>query len=147
MENYNNTIKIETKGKHDFNDITDNVKKFIKEAKIKNGIVNIQSLHTTAALVVNEKEPLLMQDMKRHLELLSPESLVYQHDDFDKRTVNMCDDECANGHSHCKALNLSVNVSLNIINGKLQLGQWQRIFVIELDRERPRKIQVQIIGE
>ncbi|MFW6283336.1 MAG: secondary thiamine-phosphate synthase enzyme YjbQ [Minisyncoccales bacterium] len=147
MKNYNNIIKIETKEKHDFNDITDKVKEFLKESKIKNGIINLQSLHTTAALVVNEKEPLLIKDMKRHLELLSPESLSYQHDNFEIRTVNMCEDECANGHSHCKSLNLPVNISLNVIGNKLQLGQWQRIFLIELDRKRPRKVQVQIIGE
>jgi len=118
MKFYNKIIKTNTKGKHDFTDLTEKIEKNVKKSKIKNGIINIQSLHTTASLVVNEKEPLLMKDMKRHLELLSPESLTYQHDNFEIRTVNMCEDECANGHSHCKALNLSVNVCLNIIDNK-----------------------------
>jgi len=61
--------------------------------------------------------------------------------------VNMCDDECVNGHSHCKAILLPTSVTLNIVDSKLQLGQWQRIFIRELDRSRPRKVQIQIIGE
>ena len=59
----------------------------------------------------------------------------------------MCDGECDNGHSHNKALHLPTSVMLNIIKGKLQLGTWQRIFAIELDQARPRKIALQIIGE
>ena len=147
MKIVNTTIELQTKGEFDFIDLTDKVKAFIKESQIKNGLVNIQTLHTTAVLIINENEPLLLEDFKRHLENLSPKTLKYNHDDFKKRTVNLCADECINGHSHCKAILLSVNVSLNLIKGEIQFGQWQRILLVELDRARKRKIQIQILGE
>lgn len=147
MKVLNKTIEFQTKGEFDFIDITNRVKKFVKESQIKNGFLNIQTLHTTAAIIVNEKEPLLLEDIKRHLENLSPKTLKYNHDDFGRRTINICPDECINGHSHCKAILLPVNVILNLIGGKIQLGQWQKILLVELDKARKRKFQIQILGE
>ncbi len=103
-------------------------------------------MHTTAMLILNENEPLLLEDMKKNLESLASRKNNYDHDNFDIRTVNMCEDECANGHSHCKAMYLSPNVVLNLIKGKMQLGQWQRVLYIELDRSKKRDIQVAILG-
>ena len=119
----------------------------MKESGIRNGFVNIQTLHTTCPLILNENEPLLLEDFKNHLAQLSPCDLPYRHNDFTIRTVNICDNECKNGHSHCLALHFPSNLTLNIIDGKLQLGQWQRIFAVELDKPRLRKIQIQMIGQ
>ncbi|MFH1780746.1 MAG: secondary thiamine-phosphate synthase enzyme YjbQ [Candidatus Nealsonbacteria bacterium] len=141
------TLEFQTKGEHDFIDFTDEVEKFINVSQIKNGFVNIQTMHTTAPLFLNENEPLLLEDFKNHLSQLSPKNAVYNHNDFTRRTVNMCDGECHNGHSHCEALHFPSNLVLNIIEGKMQLGQWQRIFLMELDQSRPRKVQIQIMGE
>lgn len=147
MKIKNKTFEYKTKKEADHIDITEKVEKFVKESKIKDGLVNIQSLHTTMAVIVNENEPLLIKDLEKFLENLSSNKCDYNHDNFEIRTVNMCDDECANGHSHCKAVVLPTSVTMNLIDGKLQLGQWQRIFIRELDRPRPRKVQIQIIGE
>ena len=147
MEIKNKTLKYKTKGEFDFIDISDKVKSFIKESGIKNGLVNIQSLHTTASLILNEKEPLLLEDIKRNLENTASKKLKYNHDDFGKRTVNLCDDECANGHAHCKAIHLPSSITLNIFNGEFQLGRWQKILFVELDRARERMVQLQVIGE
>ena len=147
MKTTNKIFQYQTKKLFEFIDITDEINNFVKKSKIKNGLVNIQILHTSAALIFNENKPLFIEDIKRNLERIAPQSLTYQHDDFTKRTVNMCEDECINGHSHCKAIHLLVNITLNLIDGKLQLGQWQKIMLVELDRSRPRKVQIQIIGE
>jgi len=147
MKNANKILKYQTKGEFDFIDITEEVENFVKESEIKDGLVNIQTLHTTCALILNEKEPLLLEDIKANLEKTAPKNLNYNHDDFSRRTVNLCPDECTNGHSHCKAIHLPINITLNLIDGKMQLGQWQRIMMLELDRSRPRKVQIQIIGE
>ena len=147
MKTAHKIIERQTKGEFDFIDITDEVKFFLKETDIKNGLVNVQILHTSSALMVNESEPLPLEDIKRNLENCAPRSLKYQHDDLSKRTVNLCPKECINGHAHCKAVHLLVSATLNLIGGRLQLGQWQRIFLIELDQARPRKVQIQIIGE
>lgn len=147
MKTANKTFSYQTKGELEFIDITDEVKKFVQESQIKNGLVNIQSFHTTAAVVLNENEPLLIEDMKENLRKIAPKDIYYKHNDFSIRTVNMCTGECANGHSHCEAIYLTPNAVINLINGEMQFGTWQRILFVELDRSRPRKVQVQIIGE
>ena len=146
MKITNKTIEFQTKEALEFIDFTDRIEGFVKESQIKDGLVNIQILHTSAALIVNENEPLLLGDFKKNLKKTAPKDLVYQHNDLTKRTVNVCPDECINGHSHCQAIHLLVSATLNLIDGKLQLGQWQRIFLVELDRSRKRKVQIQIIG-
>lgn len=148
MEIYNKTIGLKTKKQLDFIDLTQVVEAFVAESQIKNGFLNIQTLHTTCPLFLNENEPLLLKDFANHLAGISPQNLGYNHNDFTVRTVNMCEeDECENGHSHCQALHLPSNLTLNVVDGKLQLGQWQRIFTVELDKPRSRKIQMQIMGE
>jgi len=147
MKTKNKIIEIKTKEQSDIVNLTDEIKSFVKESNIKNGLINIQSLHTTAAIFVQENEPLLLKDIKKYLERIVPQSINYSHDDFGQRTVNVCGDECRNGHSHCKAISLPTTVTLNLIDGEVQLGKWQKILFIELDRARERKVQVQIIGE
>lgn len=140
-------LSFQTKKEFDFIDLTDQVEKFIKNSQIQNGLVNVQTLHTTAPLFLNENEPLLLEDFKNHLAELSPADKQYNHNDFERRTVNLCNDECKNGHSHCQALHLPSNLILNIIDNKLQLGQWQRVFLVELDRAKTRQVQIQVMGE
>ena len=147
MKVANKTIEFQTKEQFDFIDFTEQVKNFVKESQIKNGLVNIQILHTSSSLIVNENEPLLIEDFKNNLRKTAPQDLNYQHDDLTKRTVNVCPSECINGHSHCQAIHLLVSATLNLISEELQLGQWQRIFFVELDRPRKRKVQIQILGE
>jgi secondary thiamine-phosphate synthase enzyme len=147
MKTRNKTFEKKTSGFFEITDITDDVVLFVKESEIKNGLVNVQTMHTTAMIILNENEPLLLEDIKKNLEKTASSQESYNHDNFDIRTVNMCNDECQNGHSHCKAIYLSPNVTLNLINGETQLGQWQRVLFIELDRARDRRYQIQIIGE
>jgi secondary thiamine-phosphate synthase enzyme len=147
MKIANNKFQYSSQKRFDFIDITDEVKKFVDQCQIKNGLVNIQTLHTTTAIIVNENEPLLLEDIKDSLEKIAPSDKEYRHDNFEKRTVNLCSDECANGHSHCKAVYLPFSATLNLIEGKIQFGSWQRVFLLELDRPRKRTIQIQIIGE
>jgi thiamine phosphate synthase YjbQ (UPF0047 family) len=68
-------------------------------------------------------------------------------DDTTARTVNVTPDERINGHAHCRALLLGHSACLNLVNGKLVLGRWQRVLMAELDGPRPREISVVIVGE
>jgi secondary thiamine-phosphate synthase enzyme len=145
IKNY--LIKFRTKATFDFIDTTNKIQELIERSGVKTGIINIQSLHTTMAILVNESEPLLIDDMKKTLERVASQKTNYRHDDFTVRTVNMCEGECQNGHSHCKAIFLPTSILFNVFRGGLQLGQWQRIFAVELDRARHRKIAVQIMGK
>ena len=142
----NHTISLKTAASLDFIDITEKVQKKIKESGIIEGVINIQSLHTTLSIIVNEAEPFLIMDMKRLLENLAPRTTKYLHDNFDIRTVHMHPNEPVNGHAHNKAVYLPASAMLNITKNQLQLGKWQRVFAVELDRSRPRRIALEIIG-
>lgn len=141
------SILLKTKKSFQFFDLTEKVKKIVKKSKIKNGILLIQTLHTTTALILNEKEPLLLKDFQQTLEKLFPRNKKYNHDDFSKRKVNLCLGECANGHAHCKAIFLQPSLVLNVKDAEPILGKWQRILFLELDGPRERNIQLQILGE
>jgi secondary thiamine-phosphate synthase enzyme len=143
---YFETIQLKTRKCLQFVDLTDEVKTIVRDSGIREGICNIQTQHTTTAITINENEPLLIQDMKRTLERLASRKRKYRHDDFTVRTVNLGPDEEENGHSHCKALFLQASETVNVIDGNLQLGKWQRIFLIELDRSRDRRISVMTFG-
>jgi secondary thiamine-phosphate synthase enzyme len=140
-------ISLETEGCLQFIDLTDLLLELVRRSGIRNGLVNIQTRHTTTAIMINENEPLLIQDLKKTLQALAPHDAAYQHDDFDVRTANMCPDEAKNGHSHCKVMFLKASEAANIVEGAVQLGPWQRIFFIELDRARKRTVSVVVMGQ
>jgi secondary thiamine-phosphate synthase enzyme len=84
--------------------------------------------------------------MTYFLERIAPREGDYKHNDFVIRTANMTEDECPNGHAHCQHLLLGTSETIPIAEGELLLGQWQRIFLIELDRPREREVIVQVQG-
>lgn len=140
-------IEINTKKAPEFVDITDKVDGFIRDSSIRNGFAVVYSKHTTAAIRINENEPLLLQDMEEFLSKIASPKEKYRHNDFSIRTVNMNDDECPNGHAHCQNLLLGSSENIPIIDGKLQFGKWQSVFFVELDMPRSREVLVQIVGE
>lgn len=147
MKIINHVLSLSTNATLDFIDITEKISAIIKENSVKDGVINIQSMHTTMAVILQEAEPLLIGDIKKTLERVAPRTAQYMHDNFEIRTVNMNPNEPINGHSHCKAVFLTPGIFLNIVEERLQLGQWQRVFAVELDAARPRQIALQIIGE
>lgn len=140
------SLKVETTRAPEFLDITDAVRDFLAETGIQAGMVVVFSKHTTAAIKLNENEPLLIQDMERFLENISPRDGHYWHNDFSIRTVNMEDDECPNGHAHCQHLIMGTSETIPVMGGDLQIGRWQRLFLVELDRPRPREVLIQVMG-
>ncbi len=140
-------IKMDTTKAPEFVDITDGICGYVKDSEVQNGFAVVYSKHTTAAIRINENEPLLLNDMTEFLEKVASRNGHYQHNDFSIRTVNMTPDECPNGHAHCQHLLLGTSENIPIVNGQLQLGRWQRVFLIELDMPRPREVLIQILGE
>jgi len=145
IRTFHNLIRLRTNECLQFVDITDEVEEIVARTGVSHGWVNIQTKHTTTAIIVNENEPLLLEDLKRMLERLAPRSDQYEHNDFSRR-VDIPPDEPANGHSHCKALFLPISVCVNVADGLLQLGRWQRIFLVELDESRERSVSVMVMG-
>jgi len=143
----NARIRIATDRPTAFIDITDRLEALVIGAGLRMGLVSVQSLHTTTAIVVNENEPLLLADFAALIEDVAPREAAYRHDDVTARQVNVTPDERVNGHAHCRALLLGPSACLNVVDGKLQLGRWQRVFLAELDGPREREISVVIVGE
>lgn len=142
-----NRLVLETTRAPQFVDITEGVEEFVRDSRIQNGCVVVYSMHTTAAIRINENEPLLLQDMERFLGSIASPNGYYQHNNFAARTANMTEDECPNGHAHCQHLVMSTSETIPIIGGVLQLGRWQRVFLVELDRPRSREVILQVLGE
>ncbi len=139
-------LELETTAAPSFHDITDAVCAIVADSGVRFGQVTVFSSHTTAAIRINENEPLLLRDMARVLRQIAPSNAYYEHNDFGRRTVNMHDDEAANGHSHCQHLFLSTSETIPVVDGKAQLGTYQSIFVIELDSPKMRQILVTVVG-
>src|SRR5262245_54741593 len=112
---YYQSFSILTRGCLEFHDCTEKIQALVTQSPVREGIINIQSKHTTAAIIINENEPLVLRDMKRVLEKIAPQSDSYLHNDFTIRTVNMTDEEDQNGHSHCKAIFLPVSQMINVV--------------------------------
>jgi secondary thiamine-phosphate synthase enzyme len=133
-----NYVILSSKGENDIIDITNNVEKILLESQLKNGIITLFVVGSTAAITTIEYEPGLQQDFPNMLEKIAPKGIEYQHD-------NTWHD--GNGHSHLKASLIGPSLTIPFINGQTSLGTWQQIVFVEMDtRSRERKIVVQIIG-
>jgi secondary thiamine-phosphate synthase enzyme len=139
-------IRIATERSTQFIDLTDRVIELLAETGVRFGFVNVQTLHTTTAIVVNEHEPLLLADFAALLDRAAAADARYRHDDMSRRT-GAAADERVNGHAHCRALLLGPSACLNVVEGRLQLGRWQRVFLAELDGPREREVSVLVLGE
>jgi isopentenyl-diphosphate Delta-isomerase len=141
---YTEQLRYATSGTGDFVDITDDVVALVERSGIQNGLVAICSAHTTAAIRVNENEPLLLHDFREMLNRIVPAG-SYEHGDMDRR-IGVPPNEPVNGHAHCRHLLLSSSESLPVISGSLPLGEYQRVFLIELCSARNRQVTVQVVG-
>jgi len=133
----------------EFVDLTDDVADTVEKSHVQNGMA-LYSPHTTCAVIINEREAGFIQDFEDLIHGLVPAGSEYRHDDMSVRTENLTeeDHEFPNGHAHCKhALIGSASETIPIVDGQLQLGQWQRVFFVELDRARDRKVFIQVLGE
>jgi secondary thiamine-phosphate synthase enzyme len=122
-------------------DITKQIRDIMLSADIKEGILLVNSLHTTCALFVNEFQGALVEDLKAMLERLVADNGGYKHDD-----PRYSDCERGNASSHLRAAVLGRSVALGISGGELSLGRFQSILFAELDGPRSRSIDIQIMG-
>jgi secondary thiamine-phosphate synthase enzyme len=140
-------LAFETTEPIQFVDVTDEVSAAVQGTGVRDGIVTIVSRHTTMAVRIQEAEPLLLEDLLEFLRRLAPSNVHYQHNDFRIRTHHMHDDESPNGHSHCLQFLLGTSETVPVMEGELLLGQWQRIFLVELDGPRlKREVLIQVVG-
>ena len=138
-------VRLRTVSRMQFVDLTELVAERVRRSGVAEGTVTVQSRHTTAAVLVNENEPLLIQDFEDRLEAWAPADACYRHNDLEVREGAPVD-ERPNGHAHARALLLGASVSLNVAEGRLDLGEWQSVFLVELDGPRERTLSVQVLG-
>ena len=132
-------INLSTQGENGIIDITNNVKKILLESKLKNGIITLFVVGSTAAITTIEFESGLTKDFPNMLERIAPNDTEYEHD----KTWHD-----GNGHAHVRASLIGPSLTIPFINGETSLGTWQQIVVVELDTiSRERKVVAQIIGE
>jgi secondary thiamine-phosphate synthase enzyme len=128
-------------------DLTARIESFVASAGLQAGWVNVQTRHTTTGICVNENEPLLVGDLLALLDRLAPrEGVAYAHDELHRRP-GVPPDERPNGHAHAKALLLRTAETLNVADGRLQLGRWQRVLLVELAGPREREVSLLGMGE
>jgi secondary thiamine-phosphate synthase enzyme len=131
-------FSLRTKGFNDIIDITNKVSEAVKKSKIKDGICLISCLGSTVGLTTIEADPNLLEDFKEFLEKLAPSNRSYRHD-------QTWGDN--NGSAHIKSSLIKPFLTVPIENGKLILGQWQQIILIDFDnRSRQREILIKIIS-
>ncbi len=140
MQFHSATITCQTTQPIDIIDITENVRSILDESGLRQGTVTVLSRHTTACVNINEREPHLVQDMVTFLKRLVPRDGDYLHN------LNPIDGR-DNAHAHLIGLFMNSSETIPFADGQLLLGQWQSIFLVELDGPRPeRQVLVQIQG-
>lgn len=128
-----------TQGFCDIIDITSKVQGQVQKEKIQRGLASLFVSGSTAALTTIEYEPGLVRDLKEILEKLIPSNKKYHHDD------RWRDD---NGFSHLRASLFGPSLQIPVESGRLVLGNWQQIVLLDFDnRPRTREIVIQIMGE
>ncbi len=144
MRTQHHIVEIATGPGIQLHDITPQVRELVRDSEIRNGIVAVTSRHTTTALVLNENESRLLDDVCTFLTRLVPPGDRYLHNDIAQRDCPQ--DEPENAHSHLAAMLLGSSETVALMDGKLDLGTWQSIMLVELDGPRARTVSVQILG-
>ena len=133
------THEISTTGQSDTQNVTDAVAQAITQSKVRAGVVTVFVVGSTAGVTTIEFEPGAVHDLNAVFETLAPRNGTYRHH------LQWGDD---NGSSHVRAALLGPSVAIPFRDGRLLLGTWQQIVVIEFDtRARRRQVIMQVVGE
>lgn len=135
MKSHTKYLEFCTKERVEFVLITPELQKIVSESKVKEGLVLVNPMHITAAVIVNDNEKGLHEDYKRVLERLVPYGDDYAH--------NVGEDNAA---AHIWRQLMGHQVVLPITNGKLDLGTWEQVFYAEFDGQRKKRVLVKVIG-
>ncbi len=134
-----NEVSIQTKGDGDVLDLTGRVIEGIEGSGVTSGTAVVAVVGSTAGITTMEYEPGLVADIRKAFDRIAPSGVAYEHD------ARWGD---GNGHSHVRASVLGPSITVPIVSGRLALGTWQQVVLIDFDtRPRMRKIVIQVVGE
>ncbi len=135
----NRQIRLNTQGNGHVLDITDQVNRELQSSGLKNGIVTLFTPSSTSALTTTEYESGVVHDLQQTFDRLVPPDLNYRHN------LRWGD---GNGHAHVRHALLGASLTIPFVEGRLTLGTWQQIVLVDFDnRARSRSVVVQIMGE
>jgi len=121
-------------------DVTAQIREFVRDSGVRDGLLTIMALHTTARVHLNERDEALQRDMVAHLTRLVPREGAYEHNLL---TVDGRD----NAHAHLLGLALNASETIPVVDGAPLLGTWQSIFFVELDGPREhRSLALHLLG-
>lgn len=128
-------FSISTSQHHEMVDITSKVNEVVKKSGVEKGLCNVFARHATAAIIINENyDPNICTDVLKALEKVLPDNAGYLHDHVD-----------GNAGAHVKAATLGPSETIPIVDGKLHLGTWQAVMLVELDGPKKRIIHLSVI--
>ena len=138
---FNRVIEWVTTERFQLTNLTDRINELVKKSGVREGLIHIQSLHTTTAVFLNEWQDALLHDMKTCLEGLVDRERRWRHND-----PQYSDCERSNADSHLRGMLMGQTLCLQVRNSKVLLGTWQNIIFAEFDGPRSRSLAVQISG-
>jgi len=137
MKNFARSITLSTKAKYELIDLTETIEEIVANSQVATGLCLVHASHATAAIICNEHESGLIQDILRKVKEIFPPSAGYMHDRIDD-----------NASSHIASALIGASRTFPIEDGQLVRGTWQNIFLLELDGPRSqRNINIHIMGE
>jgi secondary thiamine-phosphate synthase enzyme len=143
------TLEVEVGSRYQYLDITDDLRRAIKDSGVTHGAAIAFCAHTTCALLINEWEDGALEDFRHRVQHLVPEDRYYAHDDLERRTQNLAEShERRNGHSHVKSMLLSATShAIPVVAGEPAFGRWQRLILFEMDEPKGRQVTFHVFGE
>ena len=149
MRSRTTTVEVTASERYGYLDLTDDLRRAIKDAGVTDGAAIAFCEHTTAALLINEWEDGAMADFRARLEAMVPNDVYYAHDDMERRTQNLSEPhERRNGQAHVKQMLLgATSHAIPVAAGEPMLGRWQRLLFVELDDPKHREIVFHVFGE
>jgi secondary thiamine-phosphate synthase enzyme len=121
--------------------ITDRINDVVRKSGIRDGLVHLQSLHTTTSVFLNEWQDALLHDMRRLLD-----DLVAREDNWRHNDPQYSDCERKNADSHLRGMIMGQTLCLQVRNSAVLLGTWQSIILAEFDGPRSRSLSIQVSG-
>jgi secondary thiamine-phosphate synthase enzyme len=138
---FSKKITVKTHERTDLINLNEKIRQFVKATGVKDGYVQVSSLHTTAGLIVNEWQDALLSDVKSLAESIVPRDTYYKHND-----PQHSDCDRHNADSHLRNVVLGHCATVPIEKGTLVLGQWQSVILTEFDGPNQRKVFLQVFG-
>lgn len=135
------TLSFATNERLELKSITKEIAAFVEQSPVRDGFVQISSLHTTAGLLLNETQGALLSDVASLFEQIVPRGVYYKHND---PFHSDCDRK--NADAHLRAVVVGLSLSIPVVDGKLKLGTWQNIILTEFDGPNHRQVHVQVMG-